>query len=92
MNLADTNGMTPLMHAVKTNDVKMVLRLLDKDGGLPLEGATEEMLPLDKILHKGSLVVTSGVNVGAQAWHTVRTRRKYENLSLGNNNKDAGAK
>ena len=68
VNLADTNGMTPLMHAVKTNDTNIVLRLLNKEGGLPVDTATNETLPLDKILRKkpfGSFV-TSGVNVGAQ--------------------------
>ena len=35
MNLADTDGMTPLMHAVKTNDVNVVLRLMHKSGEFP---------------------------------------------------------
>ena len=76
VNLADSNGMTPLMHAVKTNDVVMVLRLLHKDGELPKDAATNDTLSMDKvirndtlsmdkIIRKGSFV-TSGVNVGAQ--------------------------
>ena len=65
VNLADSNGMTPLMHAVKTNDVVMVLRLLHKDGELPKDAATNDTLSMDKVIRKGSFV-TSGVNVGAQ--------------------------
>ena len=70
VNLADTRGMTPLMHAVKTNDVRIVLRLFAKDGGLPTDEVTKEMLPLAEIIRKGSLV-TSGVNVGAQGGNSI---------------------
>ena len=44
----------------------LVLRLLHKNGELPKDPATNEKLHLDKIVRKGSSLVTSGVNVGAQ--------------------------
>ena len=35
LDLADSNGMTPLMHAAKTNDVKIVKQILFNDGAHP---------------------------------------------------------
>jgi ankyrin repeat protein len=67
VNLADKKGMTPIMHAVKTNDIRIVLRLLDKGGELPLEPKTDKMQSIQKIINMDlSKLVTSGVNVDAQ--------------------------
>ena len=43
VNLADTDGMTPLMHAVKTNDVDVALRLMHKSGELPKGPSIKEV-------------------------------------------------
>lgn len=66
VNLPDENGMTPLMHAVKPNDIDIVIQLLNADGEHPVDQRTKKRLPMNKIyeLERDELV-TSGVDVHA---------------------------
>ena len=64
VNRKDPKGMTPLMHAVKTNDVQMVLRLLHKEGDVPRDPRSGKVSTMRKVMDMDADDLnTSGIRV-----------------------------
>jgi len=55
LNFRDSRGMTPFLHAIKTNDLGIILQLLNKEGEVP---STDELLA-----QRMKPIITSDVDV-----------------------------